>query len=387
MNTEKNRVWRCLLILLLACLLGWFAHQVYIYATQDLAETDLLIPLIGALCMLAILLAVITYQWWFRPGEDELYTDRRLGPYHLECLIAHGGMGRVYRARHDLLRRPTAVKVLAASADNQQAIAHFEREVRLTSRLTHPNTIAIYDYGHTPDHRFYYAMEYIPGLTLEACVSEYGGQSEARTIFIMSQVCSALAEAHQAGIIHRDIKPGNVMICERGGKSDVVKVLDFGLVWRIGSERTLKSSEQRGTPLFMSPEALQNPDSQDARSDIYQLGLLMYYFLTGSPAFSADSLQALQAAHLHQPAEPPSKRAGRFITPNFEALILRCLEKDPELRPRDAVELMAELECFNVHGLWGQEQARRWWQTCLANHEDLLLQRYSATSYETQTIP
>jgi serine/threonine-protein kinase len=300
-----------------------------------------------------------------------------MGPYRLEVLIGQGGMGRVYRARHALLRRPTAIKVLAANPENLQAVERFEREVRLTSRLTHPNTIAIYDYGRTADNRFYYAMEYIQGITLGQCVEEAGAQSEARTVFVMSQVCSALAEAHTAGLIHRDIKPGNIMLCERGGKSDFVKVLDFGLVWRLGLEKDNPAESMRGTPRYMTPEAIRDPASQDARSDVYQLGVLMYFFLTGTDLFSGDSIESLCAAHLHSAPERPSVRLGQAVSPEFEALVMSCLEKDAAKRPADACELLAHLETFDVHGQWGQEQARRWWQQWMSQHEELLLQRYS----------
>ncbi len=377
--------WRRLWVPVLAVVVGWFSH--HFYRLISLQQVDGLVAacLISLLILMFIGLGLLSYLYLIREPRDDSGQPEQMGPYRLEILIGQGGMGRVYRARHALLRRPTAVKVLAANPENLQAVERFEREVRLTSRLTHPNTIAIYDYGRTADNRFYYAMEYIQGITLGQCVAEAGAQSEARTVFVMSQVCSALAEAHTAGLIHRDIKPGNIMLCERGGKSDFVKVLDFGLVWRFGLEKDNPAGSMHGTPRYMTPEAIRDPASQDARSDVYQLGALMYFFLTGSNLFPGDSVEGLCEAHLHSVPELPSVRLGHALNPEFEALLMSCLEKDAAKRPADACELLAHLEAFNVHGQWGQEQARHWWRQWMAQHEEMLLQRYSHCS-ETEEL-
>ncbi len=383
---QATRSWKLLLLAALAILFGWNLHQLYMLTGQLSSDISVLLGQSAFLSLLLCGLVFLSYIWLIRTPVESIEQARQMGPYQLESLIGQGGMGRVYRASHALLRRPTAVKVLAASRENQVAIERFEREVRLTSRLTHPNTIAIYDYGRTTDDRFYYAMEYIPGITLAECVSQDGAQSVARGVFVMSQICSALAEAHSVGLIHRDIKPGNIMLCERGGKSDVVKVLDFGLVWRIGQGEEVGSGSQRGTPLYLTPEAIQEPASQDARSDVYQLGALMYFFLTGSHLFSGDSLESLRHAHLHTPPELPARRLGHAVNADYEALIMRCVNKDPMQRPADACELLTELEAFNVHGQWGQAQARLWWQEWLQQHEDLVLQRYNSDTNTQQLL-
>jgi serine/threonine protein kinase len=201
-------------------------------------------------------------------------------------------MGVVYRAKHALLRRDTAVKLLLPGRADAAAVARFEREVCLTCQLTHPNTIQVYDYGHTPEGIFYYAMEFLRGVNLHVLVVQYGPQPEGRMIHILAQICDSLAEAHALGLIHRDIKPGNVFLCRRGGVADCVKVLDFGLVreFRAGEPETLNSGDEsviEGTPWFMPPEAIQASAPTDPRSDLYSVGALGYFLLTGGYIFDA----------------------------------------------------------------------------------------------------
>ena len=288
----------------------------------------------------------------------------KLGQYTLTEKIGEGGMGVVYKAQHAMLRRPTAVKLLPAGKSGTHEIARFEREVQLTSALTHPNTIQIYDYGRTPEGTFYYAMEYLDGITLESLVELDGPQPPSRIIDILLQVCGSLAEAHSIGLIHRDIKPANILLCERGKLSDVVKVLDFGLVKVVGDEGLANLSREgtiAGTPTYMSPEAITSPDRVNARSDLYALGAVAYYLATGHDVFEAKTVVEVCAAHLHSIPERPSKRLAAPLPTDFEDVILWCLSKSPEDRPQDAEQLQTRLSACEDAGHWTEEDRRRWW--------------------------
>jgi serine/threonine protein kinase len=277
-------------------------------------------------------------------------------------------MGQVFRARHAMLRRPTAIKLMHPDRAGKQALARFEREVQMTSRLTHPNTIAIFDYGRTPDGVFYYAMEYLPGIDLARLVEIDGAQPEGRVIHILRQVCGSLAEAHSHGLIHRDIKPENVILCERGGRHDVAKVLDFGIVKEIGggSATQLTAVDAfTGTPLYVAPEAWSKPDEIDARADLYALAVVGYLMLTGERLFEADSVMDMYRHHVNTPPVPLSERLGRTIAPDLERVILRCLDKDPANRPQNAQELADELSACAAAADWTEDAARAWW----ADHE------------------
>jgi serine/threonine protein kinase len=297
--------------------------------------------------------------------RTEAARVRRLGQYTLEEKIGAGGMGVVYRARHALLRRPTAIKLLPPERAGEASLTRFEREVQLTSQLTHPNTVAIYDYGRTPDGVFYYAMEYLDGLNLEELVRVDGPQPAARVIAILDQVCGALSEAHERHLVHRDIKPANIILTERGGEPDVAKVVDFGLVKLVnaGSDVTSSSSNLlTGTPMYMSPEALTTPDSADPRSDLYAVGAVAYYLLTGRPVFDSRTAAETIAAHLQTPPVPPSARAGLRIPEDLERVVLQCLEKDPSKRPGTARELRQRLLAIQVESPWSPADASRWWR-------------------------
>jgi serine/threonine-protein kinase len=271
-------------------------------------------------------------------------------------------MGAVYKANHALLRRPAAVKLLPSRRADEENLERFEREVQLTSLLTHPNTIAIYDFGRTPEGSFYYAMEYIEGLDLQTLVERYGPQHPARVAHLLAQLADALSEAHGAGLVHRDVKPANVMLCKRGGRNDVVKVLDFGLIQRIGECSAAGSSnihEVAGTPLYLSPEAIATPEGLDARSDIYAIGAVGYFLLTGVPPFSGNNVIEVCGHHLHSVPVAPSERARTPIPPGLEKLVLRCLAKAPEQRPTSAASLRAELLAFATS--WTEACASSWW--------------------------
>lgn len=269
----------------------------------------------------------------------------QLGQYVVHEKIGEGGMGAVYRASHAMLKRPTAIKVIPPDRAGETATARFEREVMATSRLTHPNNITIYDFGRTRAGVFYYAMELLDGQDLGRLVEREGPQSAMRTRHILHQVAAALGEAHDAGLVHRDVKPANVMLCTRGGVRDFVKVLDFGLVKDVASSSDLKITSDRaiaGTPLYMSPESILAPGSVGPAADVYAVGCVAYFLLTGRAPFEGDNLVAVCAAHVHAAAKPPSAFAPD-VSPELDALILRCLEKKPEARPTTR-ELEAALE-------------------------------------------
>jgi serine/threonine-protein kinase len=242
-------------------------------------------------------------------------------------------------------------------------VERFEREVQLTSLLTHPNTISVYDFGRTADGSFYYAMEYVDGLDLETLVEHHGPQDPARVAHLLVQLAGALQEAHEIGLIHRDVKPANVMVCQRGGALDVVKVLDFGLIKEIGEMDPTRSEAHRivGTPLYLAPEMLTAPEDINARSDLYAVGAVGYFLLTGVPPFVGESLVEVCAHHLHSAPVPPSERVETPIPREFEALILACLAKSPEARPASAAALQAALRELSAE--WTQERAARCWAT------------------------
>lgn len=298
--------------------------------------------------------------------HEKALEARRLGQYELERKIGQGGMGEIYRARHAMLRRPTAVKLVGGTV-SEERLRRFEKEVQLTARLTHPNTISIYDYGRTPDGTFYYAMELLEGLSVEQLVERHGPQPPARVIHLLEQVCGALAEAHGIGLIHRDIKPANLYLCRRGGVPDVIKVLDFGLVRELPSEGKINASNIKGsnvdtvvgTPLYLSPEAILSPDRVDARADLYGLGGVAYFLLTGSAPFGGRGLVEICSHHLHTPPEPPSRR--RPVPAELDAVVLSCLAKDPGQRPQTAAALAAALRACEAASHWSSADAERWW--------------------------
>nr|MDQ3036757.1 serine/threonine protein kinase [Myxococcota bacterium] len=287
----------------------------------------------------------------------------QLGQYTLEEKIGEGGMGIVYRARHALLRRPTAIKLLRTER-GAQAIARFEREVQMTSRLTHPNTIQIYDYGQTHDGIFYYVMEHLDGFDLERVVRAEGPLPPGRVLRILRQAASALGEAHRLGLIHRDVKPGNLLLCERGGLPDFVKVLDFGLVRELEASAAPALSNAdalQGTPLYMSPEQIRAPEEIDARSDLYSLGGLAYFLLTGEPVFTGTNIVEVCGHHLHTAPMRPSERLGRALPASIDALVLRCLEKRPEARPQSAAALLELIDACDDVPAWSDDAAHEWW--------------------------
>jgi serine/threonine-protein kinase len=294
----------------------------------------------------------------------ELGGARRVGAYVLGRRIGEGGMANVYLARHDLLKRPTAVKLLKPARATDEMVARFEREVQLASLLAHPNTVEIFDYGRTADGLFYYAMEYLDGITTAELVAREGHVPVARALHLLRQLCAGLAEAHAKGLVHRDVKPENVMLCRRGGEYDVVKILDFGLVKSIAtphSRNLTRSLRILGTPLYMAPERLRNPADVDARADIYAVGALAFLLLSGKKLFEAPDDLALTTRILN---EEPARVAGVAPQPvpaELDILVAACLEKRREDRPQRVGDLLEAFEALAAETPWSQREAAAWW--------------------------
>jgi eukaryotic-like serine/threonine-protein kinase len=290
---------------------------------------------------------------------------RRLGQYTLLEKIGEGGMGVVYRAEHEMLRRPTAIKVLPPASAGEEGLKRFEREAQLTARLNNPHTISVYDYGRTPEGAFYYVMEYLDGFDLDRLVREAGPLPPGRVVHILRQVCEALAEAHAVGLIHRDIKPANIVVSEYGGIADFAKVLDFGLVKDVSApadSRLTREDVVAGTPQYLAPETIRDGTSSDPRSDIYALGAVAYFLLTGAPVFQGRPILVIQS-HLNTAPESPSQRLGLPLPARLERLVLDCLEKDPTLRPETAESLAARLAACDDVPPWSPDDAKTWWNS------------------------
>jgi eukaryotic-like serine/threonine-protein kinase len=363
--------WRRLLAMTAATAAVLVGVEVALWAGQpvdrDLFISNLLITL------LAVFLGIGTALYGsFKLGAAhvEAATARRklreLGRYRLTRRLGAGAMGEVYLAEHTLLRRPCAVKLIRpALVDGERQVARFEREVQATAALTHPNTVEIYDYGRAEDGTFYYAMEYLPGMTLDQLVGRHGPLPPARAVHLLRQVCAALREAHGAGLIHRDVKPANVIVCSRGGAHDVVKLLDFGLVGAIddsaGAGRLTQDGAIAGTPEYMSPEQAEGGMGLDGRSDLYSLGAVAYFLLTGRPPFRKATALQLLYAHAREPVTPIDE-----VQPNIPAdlagVVLRCLEKDRGRRFPDVAALDAALASCQGGERWTEARAADWWQ-------------------------
>jgi serine/threonine-protein kinase len=312
---------------------------------------------------------------------QKLKDATQLGQYTIEEKIGEGGMGIVYRARHALLRRPTAIKLLPKARAGEQSLLRFEREVQLTSQLSHPNTIAIYDYGHTPDGVFYYAMEYLDGVTLDELIAHDGPQPAERVIHILKQLSSALHEAHGLGLIHRDVKPANIMLCSRGGQQDQVKVLDFGLVKEFKNDQVKLSGESTllGTPLYLAPEAITAPDTVDRRADLYALGAVGYELLAGTSVFAGATVVEICIKHLQEQPLPLSQRQIA-VPAALERLLLACLSKDPAKRPQTAREVEHALSAITPEPVWSETRAEAWWDEKGRSIRDQAKRRRSGAS-------
>jgi serine/threonine protein kinase len=318
----------------------------------------------GLLILSSLAIVVFTFRVarLQREAQKAAIEARHLGQYRLEEKLGAGAMGVVYKGCHAMLRRPTAIKMLNVDKVNEASIQRFEREVQITCKLNNASTVAIYDYGRTPEGVFYYAMEYLDGIDLQQLVDRYGPQSEGRVIRILKSICASLYEAHSLGLVHRDIKPANIMLNRRGGEPDVVKVLDFGLVKALDDGQTARQSGGLvGTPLYMSPEAIQTPDLVDHRSDIYAAGAVGYFLLTGQPVFHATSIVDLCQQHAAAVPDAPSQRLGRAVSSELESALLACLEKSRSKRPQTARDLAMLLDRAPTAGSWTLDDAEAWW--------------------------
>ena len=297
--------------------------------------------------------------------RKDVHDAKKLGQYIVEEKLGEGGMGTVYRAQHGMLKRPTAIKLLSPELNAPEDLDRFRREVQMTAKLRHPNTVTIYDYGRTEEGTFYYAMELLDGVTLVEVVRTEGPLPESRVIHILRQCAMALHEAHSMGLVHRDIKPNNIMLTQQGGAHDVTKVLDFGLVKNVKSDVDATKTWTEaiiGTPRFMSPEQILDPPSIDARSDLYALGAVGYFLLAGRFVFEGTNAIEICAQHLSAAPEPLSMTGDRDLNPDLELIIMECLEKKAADRPASGLEVAERLRALPIER-WTQEQAADWWDT------------------------
>jgi len=310
--------------------------------------------------LLLALAGLIVFSVIVRRMGRRIEAIKQLGQYTLEKKIGEGGMGKVYIARHALLRRPTAVKLLSTTKIDKENLNRFEYEVQLTSELTHPNTIEIYDYGHTREGVFYYVMEYLPGIDLSRLIEEEGAIPANRAAHILCQVCGSLSEAHARGLIHRDIKPLNIILTERGGLLDFVKVLDFGLVKDLNTdiEHTVADAIP-GTPPYIAPERLSDPRNIDCRSDLYSVGAVAFNLLTGKPLFEGNSSMDIA----YKVVAEVAPRVSEFVAVDAELdqLVSDCLERNPDARPQSAQDIIERLQAIIGQDTWSQADARKWW--------------------------
>jgi serine/threonine-protein kinase len=318
-------------------------------------------------------LAYLAARTIYRLGQD-VTRARELGSYRLVEWLGQGGMGEVWRAEHRLLARPAAVKLIHPRFLGPDAgtvhtmIARFEREAQTTATLQSPHTVEVYDYGTTEDGTFYYVMELLEGIDLQDLVQRFGPQPPARVVHILRQACGSLSEAHRRGLVHRDVKPANLYLCERAFEHDFVKVLDFGLVkWR--GKRSAEDELQltatgsiQGTPAYMAPEIVMGDGPVDGRADLYCLGCVAWWLLAGRPVFEERTYGAMLMAHAQKPAPPPSQAAAQPVPASLDAIVLDCLRKAPADRIQTAEELAARLDAVELPEPWTTARAREWWE-------------------------
>jgi serine/threonine-protein kinase len=325
--------------------------------------------------MLALIDAVAIYGTYvINSLRTQAAAAATMGQYELEEKIAQGGMGEVWRARHQLLKRPAAIKLVRpkllggnGAGDPERVLRRFEREAKATAGLRSPHSVDLYDYGVTGEGTFYYVMELLDGVDLESLVQQHGPLPAQRTMYLLRQACDSLADAHTTGLVHRDIKPANLYSCRMGVVYDFVKVLDFGLVKYESQEdaatKLTVEGVTSGTPAYMPPEMALGSDAVDQRADIYSLGCVGYWLLTGQLVFAGESPMAMVVEHVNTAPTPPSQRTETQVPAELDRIILKCLAKDPSERYQSALELAADLEtCCSTVPAWSNKEAREWWQ-------------------------
>jgi eukaryotic-like serine/threonine-protein kinase len=316
----------------------------------------------------AILSAILSHLVWKAQQQA-----RKMGSYYLEEQLGTGGMGEVWRARHHLLARRAAIKLIrpeglgSDTRSQQVALTRFEREAQSTASLRSPHTINLYDFGVSDAGAFYYVMELLVGRDMQSLVRDFGPLPPERVLYLLAQVCESLAEAHAAGLVHRDIKPSNIYVCRVGLRYDFVKVLDFGIAkdHRADDGSITIPHHVVGTPAYIAPEVVLGDSPVDGRADIYALGCVAYYLVTGHRVFEDPSAMQVMIKHLQEPPLPPSQRTELPVPPDLDALILRCLEKKPRQRPQDIDELLRLIGQCRVAATWDYDRARDWWLTHL----------------------
>jgi serine/threonine-protein kinase len=302
--------------------------------------------------------------------QRQVLQARQMGSYQLEERLGGGGMGEVWRARHRMLARPAAIKVIqpeilaAHGAGPRVALQRFEREAQATARLRSPHTVELYDFGVAADGTFYYVMELLDGIDAMTLVDRFGPLPADRVVFLLRQVCQSLSEAHASGLVHRDVKPANIHVCRYGEEYDFVKVLDFGLV-QARAEPAMDLTADHfvgGTPTFIAPEQALGKATVDRRADLYALGCVAYWLLSGQLVFTGDTAMEVLTKHVNAPPPPVSRRTELPIPAAIERLVMACLEKEPDMRPASARALLDRLDAVVTDGRWTQERARAWWQ-------------------------
>ena len=322
------------------------------------------------MAMVAFAVSRVLYQM-----GTAVSAAREMGSYSLDELLGKGGMGEVWKASHRLIKRPAAIKLIraddlgpAGSGSRERAMMRFEREARATAELSSKHTITLFDFGRTDDGTFYYVMELLRGFDLETLVRRHGPIPAERAAHLLQQICHSLIDAHESGMVHRDIKPANIFSCHLGPDFDYVKVLDFGLVKEsAGADdtdiRLTVEGSIAGTPAYMPPEAALGKQEPDPRGDIYMVGCVGYWLLTGQLVFDGNSPLAIVSQHIHEEAPAVSRRTELHVPVALEAVIMDCLKKNPDARPQTARELRSRLQSCALDEVWSPERAERWWRT------------------------
>jgi serine/threonine-protein kinase len=379
MAMTANILWSCLVVFLRTIVVPSTGSRTAIFAVillTPMVAASAILPfltktefplsaLVGSTLLVAVVVVILA-----NVGSRIIYDLRtqvsaakRLGSYALGEKIGEGGNGAVYRAHHELLRRPAAIKLIRPERVDAETLDRFEREVQAMSQLTHPNTVAVFDYGRDPNGIFYYAMEFLDGIDLEKLVRAYGPQPGDRAISILVQACGALQEAHNRGMVHRDIKPANIILCVRGDVPDVAKVVDFGLVKEITADRGDPNQTGRifGTPAFLAPECMTDPEALGPATDLYGLGAVGYFLVTGKFVFEGKNALDICLKHVTTTPRAPTEIVPG-LAPELEAILLRCLAKNPKDRPASAGELATMLRAVPSTSSWSDADAQKWWR-------------------------